>query len=159
MPCGIIHQIAWGTSVNSLALILKTINLFLSETVLLLSISETIAGYRGRLPIVSVSSLGRTLNLPQIIDEHVNRYCNRFIHIGRPIFSVNRSGTSVYLTITTTFGNAHARCYTREAPLTQSVTQVGSSLLDGSMLWLFRETVTSPKIVFTSSPTCFAGTT
>ena len=25
-----------------------------------------------------------------------NRYCNRFIHIGRPIFSVNRSGASVY---------------------------------------------------------------
>ena len=29
MPCGIIHQIVWDTSVNSLALILKTINLFL----------------------------------------------------------------------------------------------------------------------------------
>ena len=29
MPCGIIHQIVWGPSVNSLALILKTINLFL----------------------------------------------------------------------------------------------------------------------------------
>ena len=25
-----------------------------------------------------------------------NRYCNRFIHIGRPIFSVNRSGAFVY---------------------------------------------------------------
>ena len=25
-----------------------------------------------------------------------NRYCNRFIHIGRPIFSVNRSVASVY---------------------------------------------------------------
>ena len=25
-----------------------------------------------------------------------NRYCNRFSHIGRPIFSVNRSGASVY---------------------------------------------------------------
>ena len=25
-----------------------------------------------------------------------NRYCNRFIHIGRPIFSVNRSSASVY---------------------------------------------------------------
>ena len=29
MPCWIIHQIVWGTSVNSLALILKPINLFL----------------------------------------------------------------------------------------------------------------------------------
>ena len=61
-------------------------------------------------------------------------------------------------TIPTTFGNAHARCYTREAPLTQSATQVGSSLLDSSMLWLFREAITYPIIVFTSIPTCFAGT-
>ena len=34
-------------------------------------------------------------------------YCNRFIHIGRQTFSVNRSGAS--FTIPTTFGNAHAR--------------------------------------------------
>ena len=57
-----------------------------------------------------------------------------------------------------TFGNAHARCYTREAPLIQSATQVGSSQLDSPMLWLFREAITSPIIVFTSIPTCFAGT-
>ena len=37
-------------------------------------------------------------------------------------------------TIPTTFGNAHARCYTREAPLIQSATQVGSSQLDSSRL-------------------------
>ena len=86
-----------------------------------------------------------------------NRYFNRFIHIGRPIFSVNRSSASLF-TIPTTFGNAHARCYTREAPLIQSTTQVGSSQLDSSMLWLFREAMTSPIIVFTSIPTCFAGT-
>ena len=61
-------------------------------------------------------------------------------------------------TIPTTFENAHARCYTHEAPLTQSVTQVGSSLLDSSMLWLFRKAITSPIIVSTSSPTCFTGT-
>ena len=61
-------------------------------------------------------------------------------------------------TIPTTFGNAHVRCYTREAPLIQSATQVESSLLDSSMLWLFREAITSPIIVFTSIPTCFAGT-
>ena len=29
MPCGILHPMVWGTSGNSLALILKTINLFL----------------------------------------------------------------------------------------------------------------------------------
>ena len=85
-----------------------------------------------------------------------NRYCNRFIHIRRPIFSVNRSSASVYNP--NDFGNAHARCYTREAPLIQSATQVGSSQLDSSMLWLFREAITSPIIVFTSIPTCFAGT-
>ena len=61
-------------------------------------------------------------------------------------------------TIPTTFVNAHARCYTREAPLIQSATQVGSPLLDSSMLWLFREAITSPIIVFTSIPTCYAGT-
>ena len=61
-------------------------------------------------------------------------------------------------TIPTTFGNAHARCYNREAPLIQSATQVGSSQLDSSMLWLHREAITSPIIVFTSIPTCFAGT-
>ena len=53
-------------------------------------------------------------------------------------------------TIPTTFVNAHAWCYTREAPLSQSATQVRSSLLDSSMLWLFREAITSPIIVFTS---------
>ena len=26
-----------------------------------------------------------------------NRYCNRFIHLGRPIFSVNHSGASLYM--------------------------------------------------------------
>ena len=30
--------------------------------------------------------------------------------------------------------------------------------VDSSMLWLFREAIMSPLIVFTSSPTCFAGT-
>ena len=46
------------------------------------------AGYR--------SNLGRTLVLQQI-EEHVDiGYCNRFIHIGRPIFSVKPSGASVY---------------------------------------------------------------
>ena len=88
-----------------------------------------------------------------------NRYCNRFIYLGRPIFFVNRSGASVY--------NPHdiwkRACayqsgYSRKAPLTQSATQVRSSLLDSLMLWLFREPILSPIIIFTSSPTCFAGT-
>ena len=45
-------------------------------------------------------------------------------------------------------------CYTREAPVAQSATWVGSSLLDSSMLLLFRQPITSPIIVFTSGPTC-----
>ena len=35
-----------------------------------------------------------------------NRYCNRCIHIGRPVFPVNHDGVSVY---NPTFGIAHAR--------------------------------------------------
>ena len=45
-------------------------------------------------------------------------------------------------------------CYTREAPVTQSATRFGSSLLDSSMPLLFRQPITSPIFVFTSSPTC-----
>ena len=45
-------------------------------------------------------------------------------------------------------------CHTREAPVTQSATRVGSSLLDSSMLLLFRQPITCPIIVFTSGPTC-----
>ena len=100
------------------------------ETVLLLNISEAIGGYRGWLPIESVSSLGRMLVF--VID---NWYCNRFIHIGRPIFSVNRSGP--LFTIRQHLGMRMRS----ETPLTQSATQVGSSLLNSSMLWLFRETI------------------
>ena len=87
-----------------------------------------------------------------------NRYCNRFIHLGRPIFTVNSSCAPVYnpdhiweRACACRSGN------TREALLTQSATQVGSSLPDSSMLWQFREPIMSPIIVFTSSPTCFAG--
>ena len=48
-----------------------------------------------------------------------NWYCNRFIHIGRPIFSVNRSGASVYnpddiwepaCTVLHSRGTAHPVC-------------------------------------------------
>ena len=46
-------------------------------------------------------------------------------------------------------------CYTHKTPFTQSVTRVGSSLLDALTVL---STITFPVIVFTSSPTCFAGT-
>ena len=42
-------------------------------------------------------------------------YCNRFIDLGRPIFSLNHSSVSAatLFTIPTTFGIAHARCCSR----------------------------------------------
>ena len=85
-----------------------------------------------------------------------NRYCNRFIHLGRPIFSGNRSGASVYNPDLIWQRACAYRCYTREPPVIQSATRVVSSLLDRSMLSLFHEPIMSPIIVFTSSPTCLA---
>ena len=52
-------------------------------------------------------------------------------------------------TITTTFGIAHARCYTRAERTTQSATRVGSSLLDSLTV---PSTHYVPKLVFTFSP-------
>ena len=59
-------------------------------------------------------------------------YCNRFINLGRPLFSLNHSGASAatVFTIPTTFSIVHARCYTRAERATQSATKVRSSLLD-----------------------------
>ena len=82
-----------------------------------------------------------------------NRYYNRFLNLGRPIFSPNHSGASAatVFTIPTTFGIAHAPCYTRAERATQSAARVGSSLFGF---------VTVPsthyvhKIVFTVSPIC-----
>ena len=82
-----------------------------------------------------------------------NRYCNRFINPGRPMFFVNNSGASAatVFTIPINFGIAHARCYTHAVRVAQSATQVGSSLLDAL-------TVPSnhyvPKIVIIVSPIC-----
>ena len=57
---------------------------------------------------------------------------NRFINLGRPIFSLNHSGASAAteFTIRTTFGIAHAPCYTRAERATQSAARVRSSLFD-----------------------------
>ena len=52
------------------------------------------AGYRwNQSPLLAERSFCCKSSMNMSID---NRYCNRFIHIGRPIFSVNRSGASVY---------------------------------------------------------------
>ena len=84
-----------------------------------------------------------------------NRFCNRFINLGRPIFSLNHSGASAatVFTIPTTFGNAHAPCYTRAEWATQSAARVGSSLFD---FLTDPSTHYVPKIVFTFSPICRA---
>ena len=87
------------------------------------NLSQTIAGYRSnRSPILIMlteptfcrnSSMNISIN---------NRYDNRFIHLGRPIFTVNHNGACVYNS-DYTWDRACA-CYTREAPLTQSVNWV-----------------------------------
>ena len=96
----------------------------------------------------------RRLSRSSSIDS---RYCNRFINLRRLIFLLNHSGVSVatVFTIPTTFGIAHARCYTRAERATQSATRVGSSLLDSLTV---PSTHFVPKIVFTFSPICRACT-
>ena len=86
-----------------------------------------------------------------------NRYCNRFIHIGRPIFCELQRCLCLQ-------SRWHLGTRVRGVTLARHRSsnlrpgQVGSSLLDSSMLWLFCEAMPSPIIVFTSIPTCFAGT-
>ena len=84
-----------------------------------------------------------------------NRYYNWFINLGRPKFSLNHSGASAatLFTIPTTFGIAHAPCYTRDERATQSAARVGSSLFD---FLTVPSTHYVPKIVFTFSPICRA---
>ena len=72
-------------------------------------------------------------------------------------YFLNHSGASdtTVFTIPTTFGIAHARCYTRAERATQSATRVRSSLLDSLTV---PSTHYVPKIVFTFSPMCCACT-
>ena len=52
------------------------------------------AGYQSnQSPLLAERWFCRKSSMNMSID---NRYCNQFIHIGRPIFSVNRSSASVY---------------------------------------------------------------
>ena len=84
-----------------------------------------------------------------------NLYYNRFINLGRPIFSLNRSGASAatVFTIPTTFGIAHAPCYTRAERATQSAARVGSPLFD---FLTVPSTHYARKIVFAFSTICRA---
>ena len=105
-------------------------------------------------------SLGSWLKFFRKLSRRISidsRYCNRFINLGRPIFPLNHSGASAatVFTIPTTFGIAHARCYTRAERATQSATRVGSSLLDSLTV---PSTHYVPKIVFAFSPICRAST-
>ena len=66
-----------------------------------MNLSKTIDGYRSnRSPLlIMLTELCRKSSLNISID---NRYYNRFIHVGRPIFPVNHNGASVF-TIPTRF--------------------------------------------------------
>ena len=87
------------------------------------NLSETIAGYRSNrsplLIMLTEPTFCRNSSINTSID---NRYDNRFIHLGRPIFTVNHNGACVYNS-DYTWDRACA-CYTREAPLTQSANWV-----------------------------------
>ena len=63
---------------------------------LFVNISETIAGeiYDNRNPVLSVLW---SCVIIRFAVNYQQRYCNRFIHLGRPIFSVNHSGASLYI--------------------------------------------------------------
>ena len=102
----------------------------------LVNIGETMAGNRSnQFGLLIEHKFCRKLSGNISIDS---RYCNRFINLGRPIFSLNHSGASVatVFTIPTTFRTAHARCYTRAERATQSATRVGSPLFDALKVYL-----------------------
>ena len=87
------------------------------------NLSETIAGYRSNRSPLLIMLTEPTFCRNSLINISIdNRYDNRFIHLGRPIFTVNHNGACVY---TTDYTWDHACvCYTHEAPLTQSANWV-----------------------------------
>ena len=119
----------------------------------MLNISETIAGDRSnQFELLTEYKFCRK-SLRSISIN--NRFCNRFINLGRPIFSLNHSGASAAMVfaIPTTFGIAHAPCYTCDERATQSAARRGSSLFDFCTV---PPTHYVPKIVFTFTPICRA---
>ena len=89
----------------------------------IVNLNETIAGYRSNrsplLIMLTEPTFCRNSSINISID---NRYDNRFIHLRRPIFTLNHNGSCVY-NRDYTWDRACA-CYTREAPLTQSANWV-----------------------------------
>ena len=85
------------------------------------------------------------------------RYCNRFIHLGRPICSVNHSSASLCLQSRPHLGCAHARVdVTLASRLSPNLRPESDHCY--TVLLLFRQPIASPIIVITSSPTCCAST-
>ena len=121
----------------------------------IVNISETIAGYRSnQFGLLTEHKFCCKLSRSIWIDI---RYCNPFINLGRQTFPLNDSGAfaATVFTISTTFGIAHARCYTRTERATKFATRVGSSLLDS---FTVPSTHYVRKIVCTFSPICRACT-
>ena len=83
------------------------------------NLSETIAGYRSIRSPLLIMLTEPTFCCNSSINISIDNRCdNRFIHLGRPIFTVNHNGACVYTTDYT--WDRACTCYTREAPLTQS---------------------------------------
>ena len=81
------------------------------------NLSETIAGYRSNRSLLLIMLTEPTFCCNSSINISIdNRYDNRFIHLGRLIFTVNHNGACVYTTDYT--WDRACVCYTREAPLT-----------------------------------------
>ena len=84
---------------------------------------ETFAGYRSNRSLLLIMLTEPTFCRNSSINISIyNRYDNRLILLGRPIFTVNHNGDCVNTT-DYTWDRACA-CYTREAPLTQSTNWV-----------------------------------
>ena len=118
------------------------------------NLRETIAGYRSNrsplLIMLTEPTFCRNSSINILID---NRCDNRFIHLGRPIFTVNHNGACVYTTDYTWDRDMHV-LHSRGTAHPICELGVGSSLLYSSILLLFRQPLTSSIIVFTSCPTC-----
>ena len=124
-----------------------------------MNISETIAGYQSnRSPLLVMLTEPTFCRNSPIHISIDNRFYNRFIHLGRPVFTLNHNDTSVF-TIPTTFGIAHARVTLarhRSPNLRPEYRIIATRQLDRCFYHclLFRQPIASPIIVFTSSPTC-----
>ena len=116
------------------------------------NISETIAGYRwNRSPLLTELTFCHksSMNISMVIDIAIDLFTSE----DRYSLWITTAPLGVYNPDHIWYRTCACRCYTREAPVTQTATGVGSSLLHSSIPLLFRQPITSPMIVFTSSPT------